>query len=119
MNNLIKPFIMKRYFLFAAVLIMSGLFFTGCKEDYRLFVGGFTTDTAKGLSVFDFNSRNGDLKLISESDVGPNPSYFCYSGGKKLIYVLNEVMEFNGNFGGGLDADSIWWSLFYFNVPGQ
>jgi 6-phosphogluconolactonase len=93
---------MKRYFLFGAVLILSGLFFTGCKEDSRLFVGGFTIDTAKGLSVFDFNSSNGDLKLISESDVGPNPSYFCYSGKKKLIYVLNEVMKFNGNFGGGL-----------------
>jgi 6-phosphogluconolactonase len=93
---------MKKYFLYVAALILFGLFLTGCKEENRLFVGGFAKPGAKGLSVFDFNSRNGDLKLISESDVGPNPSYFCYSGKRKLIYVLNEVMEFNGTFGGGL-----------------
>ncbi|MBE3087299.1 MAG: lactonase family protein [Bacteroidetes bacterium] len=93
---------MRKCFLFGTALILSGLLLTGCKENSRLFVGGFTIPGPKGLSVFDFNSRNGDLKLISESDVGPNPSYFCYSGNKKLIYILNEVMEFNGTFGGGL-----------------
>jgi 6-phosphogluconolactonase len=93
---------MNKYLIFGTALILSGLLLTGCKEDYRLFVGGFTKPGEKGLSVFDFNGRNGDLKLISESDVGPSPSYFCYSGEKKMIYVLNEVMEFNGTFGGGL-----------------
>jgi 6-phosphogluconolactonase len=68
----------------------------------RLFVGGFTMHGEKGMYVFDFNKRNGNLKLISQSEVGTNPSYFCYSGKKNLIYILNEVMEFKGNFGGGL-----------------
>ncbi len=93
---------MRKYFLFGPALILFGFFFTGCKEDYRLFVGGFTKPGEKGLSVFEFNKRSGNLKLISESDVGPSPSYFYYSGEKGLIYVLNEVMEFKGSFGGGL-----------------
>lgn len=93
---------MSKYFLLVTALIISCFLFIGCKQDYRLFVGGFARTGEKGLSVFDFNSRNGDLKLISESDVGLNPAYFCFSGKKKLIYVLNEVMEFNGTFGGGL-----------------
>jgi 6-phosphogluconolactonase len=93
---------MRRYFLSGASLILYFLSLTGCKENYRLFVGGFTSVGGKGISVFDFNSRNGELNLIKVSDVGPDPSYFCYSGKKKLIYVLNEVMEFKGTFGGGL-----------------
>ena len=77
--------------------------FTSCKKEYKLFVGGFTEkDGEKGMSVFDFNSRNGKVKLISGSDVGPSPSYFCYSEKNRLFYILNEVMEFKGQFGGGL-----------------
>jgi 6-phosphogluconolactonase len=83
--------------------IFIGLFLTSCKKEYNLFVGGFTTKPGeKGMSVFNFNASNGKLKLISESDVGPSPSYFCYSEKNKMFYVLNEVMEFTGKFGGGL-----------------
>jgi 6-phosphogluconolactonase len=84
-------------------IILIGLALTSCKKEYKLFVGGFAEkDGEKGLSVFNFNARNGDLKLISESDVGPSPSYFCFSEKDNLFYVLNEVMEFKGRFGGGL-----------------
>jgi 6-phosphogluconolactonase len=85
------------------VLVLTSLVLSSCKKEYKLFVGGFTTKAGeKGMSVFNFNSSNGKLKLITESDVGPSPSYFCYSGKNKMFYVLNEVMEFNGKFGGGL-----------------
>jgi 6-phosphogluconolactonase len=93
---------MKNYILFFGAILVIGSVFTSCKEDLRLFVGGFTETGEKGLSIFAFNSRNGDLKLISEANVGPNPSYFYYSGQKRLFYALNEVMHFNGIFGGGL-----------------
>lgn len=87
---------------FAGLLIFSFLI-SGCRENrFRLYVGSFTKPGMKGLSVFDFNSRNGKLELIKEWDVGPNPSYFCYSEKNRLFYFLNEVMEFNGVFGGGL-----------------
>ena len=93
---------MKKYLLYCIALILFNLFFTSCKKDYTLFVGGFVKPGEKGLSQFKFNSRTGDLKLIRESDVGPNPSYFYYSGEKGLMYILNEVMNFKGTFGGGL-----------------
>ena len=86
---------------FLAIFIVP--FFTSCKKEYKLFVGGFTTkDGEKAMSVFTFNSGNGKLKLISESDVGPSPSYFCFSEKNKMFYVINEVWEFKGQFGGGL-----------------
>jgi len=95
---------MRSYFKsFTLVVILIGLSLTSCKKEYKLFVGGYTTkDGEKGMSVFNFNAGNGKLKLISESDVGLSPSYFCFSEKNKLFYVLNEVMEFKGKFGGGL-----------------
>ena len=93
---------MKKYFFFATVLFLIGFFFSGCKQDYRLLVGGYTKPGEKGMSVFGFNKKTGNLNLISHLDVGPDPSFFCYSEEKEMIYVINEVIEFNGSSGGGL-----------------
>jgi 6-phosphogluconolactonase len=95
---------MKNYLkIISIVLIFIGLASTCCKKEYKLLASGYTDkDGEKGLSVFSFNARNGDLKLISESDVGPSPSYFCFSKKDNIFYVLNEVMEFKGQSGGGL-----------------
>src|SRR5512137_2598812 len=93
---------MSKFFLFGTALILSGFFFTGCKENTRLFVGGFTKTGTKGFSVFDFNRRDRNLKLITESDAGPDPSYFCISKRYGYIYAANEVMNFNGVKGGGV-----------------
>ena len=94
---------MKKGFSLWFLLIAVSLIFTGCEEKiYRLFVGGFTVDNRNGMTVFDFNTDTGILNFVSQTDVGKNPSYFCYSERNKLMYVLNEVMEFRGEFGGGL-----------------
>jgi 6-phosphogluconolactonase len=91
----------KSYQLFIPIFTL--VFLLSCStQSERLFVGGFTKPDAKGLSVFDFNPRNGGLKLVTEAQVGPNPSYFCFSTKTNLLYVVNEVMEFNGTSGGGL-----------------
>lgn len=88
--------------LFLALTI-SVIFFSACREaNTRLMIGGFTKPGEKGLSVFDFNRKTGAMKLISQSDVGMNPSYFCFSRKKNILYVANEVQEFNGLPGGGL-----------------
>lgn len=79
-----------------------GIIFTGCTKKLTLFTGGFTSGKEKGLSLFEFDPANGSLKLVSEADAGPNPSFFCFSGKHRLIYALNEVMEFNGTPGSGI-----------------
>jgi len=88
-------------FICSFILIL-GFINIGCRENPKLFAGGFTKGDEKGMYVYEFNSRNGGLELISLSDVGPSPSYFCFSDRHSLIYALNEVMEFKGSFGGGL-----------------
>jgi 6-phosphogluconolactonase len=94
---------MKRNLSFICLLILfAAIFNTSCTKNPRLFAGGFTKGDEKGLSVFEFNKRNGKLSLISENSIGENPSYFCYSDKNNLFYTINEVFEFNGEFGGGL-----------------
>jgi 6-phosphogluconolactonase len=94
---------MKKFYQFVIIPVLTlGFIFSCSTKSERLFVGGFTKPGAKGMSVFDFNPGNGDIKLISEAQVGPNPAYFCFSTKANLFYVANEVMEFNGAFGGGL-----------------
>lgn len=89
---------------FIIVLIFS-ILLVGCKQqEPRLFVGSFTKPGDKGLSIYNFDSSNGKLTPLSKADVGPNPSYFCYSEDNKMLYVANEVMEFMGEFGGGLSS---------------
>jgi 3-carboxymuconate cyclase len=87
----------------AITLIM--LFSTSCYcQTLRLFAGTYTETGEKGMYLFDLNREEGTFKLLSEEDAGPNPSYFCISKKKGLIYAANEVMEFNGVKGGGVTA---------------
>jgi len=92
----------KSYLYIISALLILNISFSCKREPAKLVVGGFTKNGEKGISFFEFNKRNGSLKLISKSDAGPSPAYFCFSDKKGLIYALNEAMEFNGNFGGGL-----------------
>lgn len=89
---------------FVVILVFSALL-TGCKQpETRLLVGSFTKPGDKGLSIYNFNNRNGELTPVSQADVGPNPAYFCYWDENNMLYVANEVMEFMGEFGGGLST---------------
>ncbi len=85
-----------------ALSILFGFSCIGCKVPPRLFVGRFTKPGEKGLYIYEFNRRNGDLELLTEVDAGPSPSFMCISEKKGLVYAANEVMEFKGMFGGGL-----------------
>jgi 6-phosphogluconolactonase len=96
-----------RGFIFYSLLIMTGIVITGLtgkgsKDNLKLFAGGSTQGDAKGLFLYDFSLIDGSLKLVSDADAGPRPSFFCFSRKYKIIYVLNEVSKFKGNRGGGV-----------------
>jgi len=87
------------------VVVFSLLF--SCSQgmkSQRFFVGKFTDEGQMGLQVLDLNPRNGTINFISEADAGPNPTYFCFSGDKGIIYAANEVMDFQGLHGGGITS---------------
>jgi 6-phosphogluconolactonase len=86
------------YTIFLIMMIASS-----CnRKTIKLFTGRFTEAGEKGFYLFDFNRTEEGLNLVSESDAGPNPSYFCIAKKNRLIYVANEVMEFKGLRGGGV-----------------
>ena len=96
---------MKKFNLLFFVFFLIMLTLTSCQnQPIRLFAGTYTETGQKGLYLFDLTREAGTFKLLSEADAGPNPSYFCISAKKNLIYAANEVMEFNGVKGGGVTA---------------
>jgi 6-phosphogluconolactonase len=94
---------MKKLNLFIYIIILIMIFSSSCKnEPIRLFAGKYTEAGEKGFYLFDLNRKDGKFNLVSVSDAGPNPSYFCISGKNGMIYAANEVMKFNGVRGGGV-----------------
>jgi 6-phosphogluconolactonase len=84
---------------FTLIVILTA----SCEErTVKFFAGTYTETGGKGLCIFDLNFKAGTFKLLSEADAGPNPSYFCISRKRGLIYAANEVMEFKGAKGGGV-----------------
>ncbi|MGD0755088.1 MAG: lactonase family protein [Bacteroidales bacterium] len=96
---------MKKIIYAVSAIILIMMFSNSCNgQTIRLFAGRYTETGGKGLFIFDLNCEAGTFKLLSETDAGPNPSYFCISKKKDLIYAADEVMEFNGVKGGGVTA---------------
>jgi 6-phosphogluconolactonase len=93
---------MKKSSLLIYLIIPIMMFSTSCKnETIRLFTGTYPEAGENGLYLFDLNREEETFKLVSASDAGPNPSYFCISK-NGIIYAANEVEEFNGVKGGGV-----------------
>jgi len=96
---------MKKSFLLVSLIFPIIMFSSSCKnETIRLFTGTYCEAGQKGLYIFDLDRENGIFKLVSGSDAGANPSYFCISKTKGIIYAANEVEEFNGVKGGGVTS---------------
>lgn len=92
---------MKMWFLHITAIFLIMSFSDSCNsQTVRLFTGSFTESGEKGFNIFDLNRKEGTFNLVSESDAGPNPSYFCISKKHGYIYAANEVMTFKGIKGG-------------------
>jgi 6-phosphogluconolactonase len=92
----------RKILIFYFILILAGLFIAGCKRSERLLAGGFTEGNEKGLMLYELNTQTGNLRLISETDAGANPSFFCFSKNMDFIYAINEVPDYSGLTAGGL-----------------
>ncbi len=60
-------------------------------QEYYLFVGTYTTGRSKGIYVFKFSARNGELQWVSNTDSAANPSFLAVSGNGKYVYAVNET----------------------------
>jgi 6-phosphogluconolactonase len=71
-------------------------------QSVRFLAGKYTEKSEKGLYLLDLNLKTGTFKFLFGSDAGSNPSYFCISKKRGLIYAVNELDQFKGLRGGGL-----------------
>jgi 6-phosphogluconolactonase len=94
---------MKRSFFIISIVLSVIVFSTSCKTNTaRLFCGSYNENGTNGFSVMDLDLKNGSFTKVSDSDAGPDPSYFAVSKKHGMIYAVNEVMKFHGIDGGGV-----------------
>lgn len=76
-------------------LLVTVLFFSFASlinaQDYYLFVGTYTTGKSKGIYVYKFDSHNGEVQWVSNTDSSTNPSYLALSPDGKYVYAVNET----------------------------
>jgi 6-phosphogluconolactonase len=79
-----------RYLL---AICISFCIFSVSAQEYFLFVGTYTTGKSKGIYVFKFNSKNGELQWMGNTDSSANPSFLAIARDGKHIYAVNEVSQ--------------------------
>ncbi len=60
-------------------------------QDFYLFVGTYTSGKSKGIYVYKFNSKNGEVEYVSNTDSSANPSFLAIAPDGKHLYAVNEV----------------------------
>ena len=81
------------------VLIVS-LFITvtvTAQKNYYLLVGTYTRGKSTGIHVYDFNKKDGSVKIVDSAQT-PNPSYLAVAPNQKYIYAVSETQR--GNYSG-------------------
>jgi 6-phosphogluconolactonase len=88
---------MKSYgFVLLSLFVLLGFSCSGGKMNTPLLVGTFTKGSENGLFLYDFNLKEGSVKLMAGSDAGINPAFFCFSRKRDLIYSINETGGYKG-----------------------
>lgn len=79
----------RRWFLGALFAMLSLGVATVRAADANPFVyiGGYSNT----VTCFEFNPENGELKQLSTSDCGKNPTYLAIHPSRKFVYAANEI----------------------------
>ena len=86
----------KKSFFKIPAIVFSFFFLVSCSsQKYYLFIGTYTDTDSKGIYVYDFNSKTGEAKWVSNTDSVTNPSYLAISPDQKYVYAVNETNGLN------------------------
>lgn len=79
------------YLLMATLFSISA---TAQQANYKLIIGTYTAPgKSEGIYVYDFNTANAALKMISVEKNVINPSFLTLTADRKFIYAVNENGE--------------------------
>jgi 6-phosphogluconolactonase len=62
-------------------------------QDYYLFAGTYTSGKSKGIYVYRFNGKTGEMQWVSNTDSCNNPSFLAIAPNGKHLYAVNEAGE--------------------------
>lgn len=73
-------------------------------EPIRFGTGQLLEGKGKGIYRFRFDPETASLNLVGITEGVRNASYLCFDARREYLYCVNEMKEWNGQFGGGLSA---------------
>ena len=73
-------------------------------QQFTLFVGTYTNSGSKGIYVYRFNAKTGNVTLLNSTDSAVNPSYLAIAPNQKFLFAVNET---NGNKPGKVSSYAI------------
>lgn len=76
-------------------------------EPIRFGTGQLLEGKGKGIYSFRFDPATGTLSPHGLTEGVRNASYLCFDKDRRHLYCVNEMKEWNGQFGGGLSAYAI------------
>ena len=88
-----------RLFIFISLLLVTTT--VVAQKNYYLLVGTYTRGKSTGIHVYDFDKKNGSVKIV-DSVQTPNPSYLAVAPNQKFVYAVSEIVR--GNRSGKIRA---------------
>jgi len=76
-------------------------------DNYFLYVGTYTARESKGIYLYRFNAKSGELIPQGLAAETRNPSFIAVDPTNRFLYAVNEAPDYNGASSGGVSAFSI------------
>ncbi|MDQ3534016.1 MAG: beta-propeller fold lactonase family protein [Bacteroidota bacterium] len=77
------------------------------EKEYLVYIGTYTKGESKGIYLYKLDVETGALKSVSTTSGVVNPSFLTLDPGRKFLYAVNEVGDFQGKESGAVSAFSI------------
>jgi 6-phosphogluconolactonase len=107
----------RREFLEAAGLCAFGVAVAGASygrsethaaaREMLVYVGTYTSGRSEGIYLYRLDLSDGSLKHAGTTKGVVNPSYLTLDRGRRFLYAVNEVEEFEGKKSGAVSAFAI------------
>jgi 6-phosphogluconolactonase len=76
-------------------------------NSYLVYVGTYTGPTSKGIYAFRFDESTGRATSLGVAAETPNPSFLAADAAGKILYVVNELSDYQGQKSGAVSAFSV------------
>jgi 6-phosphogluconolactonase len=97
------------------VICFCSIILGASAQDYYLFAGTYTSGKSKGIYVYKFNAKNGEVAQVSNTDSSANPSFLTIAPDGKHLYAVNEVDRNNTGFVSAYGFDPATGKLHFLN----